>query len=102
MKVLAHFATLTEVPFYKLSFVAGEVPEARKQLLAAGMRAEERAIADAMLLAFDFHQKAGHRLVQNVDPEGSVLDVDDAGNLLDEHGNILATAEQGRASWPES
>jgi hypothetical protein len=101
-KVLAHYATLADVPFYRVSFLGMEAPEARKDLLAAGMAAEERALSNALLLAFDFHEKAGHRSVVDVDAQGNVLDVDEVGNIRDAAGNILPTDELGRVIPPES
>lgn len=102
MKVLAHYASLGEVSFYRLSFTGMEAPEARKDLLAAGMAAEERALSNALLLALDFHEKAGHRCIMNADAQGNVLDVDEDGNILDAHRNILSTDELGRVIPPES
>lgn len=102
MKVLAHYATFDEVPFYKMSFMGVEASEARAQLLSSGMRTEERALSSALLLAHDFHTKAGHKVVMDVDAEGNILNVDSAGHLLDENGRVLPTDELGRAIPPEA
>ena len=96
LKLLAHLSTLNDEPFYRASFFGVEAPEVRHMLLQAGMRNEERALSAAGLLALDYHEKAGHRVVMNIDAAGNPLAVDKDGNLLDDDGNILPVDEQGR------
>jgi hypothetical protein len=60
------------------------------------MRDEERALSAAGLLALDYHEKAGHRVVMNVDAAGNLLGVDKDGHLLDNDGKIVPVDDQGR------
>ncbi|MEU6541616.1 hypothetical protein [Streptomyces sp. NPDC047000] len=69
-KTLAGFAEVAN-PETFLASNAVEAADARGLLLEAGMVQEERALSRGLLLILDYHEKAGHELVMDIDAEGN-------------------------------
>ena len=70
LKTLAGFATVTNPETFRASN-AVEATAARGLLLQAGMVQEERALSRGLLLILDYHEKAGHEVVMDLDAEGN-------------------------------
>ncbi|MFI6938852.1 hypothetical protein ACIBI4_06245 [Streptomyces sp. NPDC050418] len=70
IKVLMNFALVASADAYKAS-TGVEAATAREIMLEAGWTEDERALSRALLLILDFHEKAGHQPIMDIEPGAS-------------------------------